>query len=227
MTSSLRRWSVLLLLVVAAAIPEAAGAQAAPSRSRLTTRVSAVFDAPVCACDETALPTPRLRDLVIAAVGWQFPIRERATSRLEVAWVPEVIPFLFSSRTADSRLDVYSCGPRRYCGRSLDQDVWTVTAYGAGLMPASFTFGVRATDRLRVRTRVSAGAVQLTHPVPLAQGTKFNFIADGSLSVELLATGTLALTAGMGLNHISNGGLGRVNLGMDSRMFELGAVIGR
>jgi hypothetical protein len=186
-----------------------------------------VFDAEVCACDGTELPTPRLRDLVITAVGWQFPIRERAASRFEAAWVPELIPFLVSNRTADSRLEVYSCGPRRYCGRSLDEDVWNVRAYGAGMMPIAFAFGFRAFDRVRLRTRLSAGGLQLTHPVPLAQGTKFNFIADGAASIEVLATDALAVSVGMGLNHISNGGLGRVNLGMDSRMFEIGAVIGR
>jgi hypothetical protein len=224
---SLRRWSVPLLLAAAIATPDVVDGQEAPRRSRLTTRMAAVFDAEVCACDGSALPTPRLRDLAFVAVGRQFPIRERASSRLEIAWVPELIPFLYSNRTADARLDVYSCGPRRYCGRSLDENVWTVTAYGAGVMPIAFTFGFRMLDRLRVRTRVSAGGLQLTHPVPLAQGTKFNFIADGAASLEFLATEALALTAGMGLNHISNGGLGRVNLGMDSRMLELGAVLGR
>jgi hypothetical protein len=224
-TSSLRRWSVLLLLTLAA--PVAADGQAAPPRSRFTTRVAAVFDAEVCACDETALPTPRLRDLVVVAVGWQFPIRERAASRLELAWTPELIPFLYSSRTADSRLDVYACGPRRYCSHSLYEDVWTVHAYGAGLMPLGFPAGFRTFDRLRLRTRLSAGGLQLTHPVPLAQGTKFNFIAEGAATLEFLATDALAVSAGLGINHISNGGLGRVNLGMDSRMLELGAVFGR
>ena len=226
MTPSLRRWSVFLPIALAAALPMAAQGQEAP-RSRFTTRMSAVVDAEVCACNGTALPTPRLRDLAIVAVGRQFPIRERATSRLELAWVPELIPFLYSSRTASAELHVYSCGPRRYCGNSLEEDVFTVTAYGAGVMPLSFTLGLRALDRVRLRTRVSGGAVQLTHPVPLAQGTKFNFIADGAATVEYLASSSLAVSAGVGLNHISNGGLARVNLGMDSRMFEVGVVFGR
>jgi hypothetical protein len=223
----LRRWSVLLPIALLAIQPTSAAGQEAPLRSRYTARMAAVFDAEVCACDGTELPTPRLRDLAIVAVGLQFPIRERATSRLELAWVPEFIPFLYSHRTASARLNVYSCGPRRYCGDSLDEDVFTVTAYGAGVMPVAFTLGVRAFDRVRLRTRVSGGAVQLTHPVPLAQGRKFNFIADGSATVEFLASASLAVSAGVGLNHISNGGLARVNLGMDSRMFEVGAVIGR
>ena len=225
MSRSLRRWSVLPALAVIAAIPVAAGGQAAPA-SRNTTRLSAVFDAAVCACDENTMPTPRMRDLVIAAAGKQFPLRERATSRLEAAWVPEII-LLYSSGTADRRLEVYSCGPRRYCASSLNDDVWTVTAYGAGIMPVAFSVGFRVFDRVRLRSRVSAGGLQVTHPVPLAQGTKFNFVAEGAAGVEFLARDDLALTAGMGLNHISNGGLGRVNLGMDSRMLELGAVFGR
>lgn len=227
MRASLRRWSVLSFLSLAAAAPAVARAQQAPADPRVTTRVAAVFDTEVCACQDTEFPTPRLRDLVIVAVGWRFPIAESAASRVEVAWVPEVIPFLVSRRTADARLEVYACGPRRYCGTSLNDDVWTVTAYGAGLLPIGFSLGIRAFERMRVRTRVSAGAVQLSRPVPLAQGTKFNFVADGAATVEFRATSAVGVSVGLALNHVSNGGLGRVNLGMDSRMLEIGAVFGR
>ena len=125
MSQSLRRWSVFLPVALVAVLPVAARGQEAPLRSRFTARMAAVFDAEVCACDGTAVPTPRFRDLAIVAVGRQFPIRERATSRLELAWVPELIPILYSNRTASARLNVYSCGPRRYCGDSLDEDAHT------------------------------------------------------------------------------------------------------
>lgn len=224
MSRALRRWSVACAFLAIALPPRMAEGQEAP-RSRPTVRLSAVFDAEVCACDGTTLPTPRLRDLVIVALGRRIPVYQRDGSRLELAWVPEV-PLLFSSRTADGRLDVYSCGPRKYCSRTLgEEDVWTVRAFGAGIMPLAFSAGVRVSDRVRVRGRASAGALQVSHPVPLAQGTKFNFIADGAASVELLTRRGFALSAGLGLNHISNGGLGRVNLGMDSHMFEIGVVL--
>ena len=206
--------------------PAGAWAQAAPE-ARFTTRVAAVFDAEVCACEGTEVPTPRLRDLVIIAVGRSFPIAYDPDRRLEFAWSPEIIPLLFSNRTADARLEVYTCGPRRYCGNRLDDDVWTMMAYGAGFLPLGITVGLRASDRVHLRTRVSGGAVQLTEPVPLTQGTKFNFIADGAATIEVRTSRGLALSAGVALNHISNGGLGRVNLGMDSRMLEVGAVLAR
>lgn len=218
--------SAAALLLLLAATPAASQAPD-DEPAVLTTRVAAAVDATVCACDESFMPTPRQRDLVIVAVGLRIPLTTSASGRWALAWVPELIPFLYSNRTADGRLEVWSCGPRQYCGRSVDDDVFTVMAFGAGVMPVGALLGMRMTDRVHVRARVSGGAVQLSEPVPLAQGTKFNFLADGSVSVEFRPSSGLAVSAGFVLNHISNGGLGRVNLGMDSRMFEIGAVIGR
>lgn len=219
------RGAAALMLSLAATPAESQAPDDPPAL--LTTRVAAAVDALVCACDESFMPTPRQRDLVIVAVGFRLPVATSASGRWALEWVPELIPFLYSNRTADGRLEVWSCGHRRYCGRSPGDDVFTVMAFGAGVMPVGAMLGMRMTDRVHVRARVSGGAVQLTEPVPLAQGTKFNFIADGSASVEFRPSSGLAISAGLALNHISNGGLGRVNLGMDSRMLELGAVISR
>lgn len=225
MTSSLRRWSALpLLALVTLATPALARAQSL-ERAPLTVRISTVRNAEVCACSRSDLPTPRLRDLVIVALGKQ--VHMLGTGRVELSWTPELIPLLVSSRTASDRMHVWECGPRRYCGSSLDSEVFTVQAYGAGFLPLGYTLGIRLTERARVRTRISGGAVLMSHPVPLAQGTNFNFMAEGATALEVRASRTLSLSAGLALNHISNGGLANINLGMDSRMLELGAVVAR
>jgi hypothetical protein len=105
--------------------------------------------------------------------------------------------------------------------------VWSVTAVGLGILPLSGTFRLRLDDALRLRLRLSGGAVRLSRPVPLAQGSKFNFVAEGSAGAEVRVSRKVALTAGVIYNHISNGGMTPVNLGMDSRLIELGALIGR
>lgn len=222
MSSLLRRIVVPSLVLMAAP----AAAQTTTPGSLLTTRVAAVGDATVCACDETFLKTSERRALVIVALGRRIPLGSGA-GRWDFAWVPEILPLVYSTNTADAQLEVWSCGPRKYCGRSAQDDVWNVTAFGVGVLPLGALIGVRIADRLRARTRISAGVVQLSQPVPLAQGTKFNFVAEGAATIEYRASRRLSMSGGIVLNHISNGGLGRVNLGMDSRMLEIGAVIGR
>lgn len=216
---SMLRLAMAALLICAAP----AAAQTSPP---FTTRVSAVGDAKVCACDESFLQTPTRRQLLIVAVGRRIPLGP-PRGRWEFAYLPELLPLVFSNNTADAQLEVWTCGSRRYCGRSESDDVWNTTAFGFGVMPIGLLTGFRVTDRVHLRTRISAGAIQLSEPVPLAQGSKFNFVADGGVGLEYRATRAVALSAGVALNHISNGGIGRVNLGMDSRLFEIGAAIGR
>ena len=218
--SLLRRLAALALVVCA--VP----AQAQETPPTFTTRVSAVGNAEVCACDESFLQTSSRRQLLIVAIGRRFPLGS-ARGRWEFAYVPELLPLVFSNNTADAGLEVWTCGPRRYCGSSDSDDVWNTTAFGVGVMPIGVMTGFRVTDRVHLRTRISAGGMQLSEPVPLVQGSKFNFVADGAVGLEYRASRAVAVNAGVALNHISNGGIGRVNLGMDSRLFEIGAAISR
>ena len=222
MTTAGRLIATIAMVVLAA--PTQALAQST-ERSPLTVRIGTVRNAEVCACRRSDLPTPRLRDMVVVAVGKEF--RMVGSHRVQLSWTPEVIPLLVSSRTASERLHVWECGSRQYCGSSLDSEVFTVQAAGAGVLPLGYTLGVRLSERARIRARLSGGAVMMSHPVPLAQGTHFNFMAEGSTTLEMRASRGVSLTAGMALNHISNGGLSRINLGMDSKMLEVGAVLAR
>lgn len=218
--------SLLQRLAALAFLLGAAPAMAQESPSMFTTRVSAVGDAKVCACDESFLQTSSTRQLLIVAIGRRFPMGG-PRGRWDFSYVPELLPLVFSNHTADAGLEVWTCGPRRYCGRTDSDDVWNTTSFGVGVMPIGVMAGYRVSDRMHLRTRISAGAMQLSEPVPLAQGSKFNFIADGGVGLEYRASRAVAVSAGVALNHISNGGIGRVNLGMDSRLFEIGAAISR
>jgi hypothetical protein len=202
-------------------------AQDASPASPLTTRLAVVNDATVCQCTAQGVPAPRARDLLIVAVGRSMPVATGAGGSWDLAYTPELLPLVVSRRTADERLEVWSCGHKKYCGQSSSSDVWSVTAVGLGILPLSGTFRLRLDDALRLRLRLSGGAVRLSRPVPLAQGSKFNFVAEGSAGAEVRVSRKVALTAGVIYNHISNGGMTPVNLGMDSRLIELGALIGR
>jgi hypothetical protein len=54
-----------------------------------------------------------------------------------------------------------------------------------------------------------------------------NFTADAGVAADVRVAQRLALIAGWRLNHISNGGRGKVNPGMNSRMIELGLSLAR
>lgn len=218
------RFAVAAAVLLAGAA--AAGAQSTRAKPLFTTRVSAVGNAEVCACDESFLQTSRSRQLLIVALGQRYAVGEPG-GRWEFSYVPEILPLVFSNHTADAQLQVWTCGPRRYCGRSENDDVWNTTSFGVGVLPIGFMSGLRVSDGVHLRARISAGAMQLSEPVPLVQGSKFNFLAEGAAGLELRASRSVAVSAGMALNHISNGGLGRVNLGMDSRLFEIGIAVSR
>lgn len=197
------------------------------AREPLSTRVAIVQDATVCACMTNGAPAPRIRDLTILAVGRSRTVAGNASGAWRLDYVPELLPLIISSRTADDRLRVWHCGPRQYCGASDDDEVWGTNAVGAGVLPLALGFTWQPAQLFLFRWRASAGAVLLTRPVPLAQGTNFNFLAETGISAGLRLSRQVVMTAGVVVNHISNGGLSDVNLGMDSRMLEIGALLRR
>lgn len=220
-TSSRPMRMVATLAAMALQVLGASELAAQESTRDLTVRIAGVRDATVCACSIDGREPPRLRDLVIVAVGRRIALQGGEASRFSLAWVPELIPLIYSSGTADARMHSWQCGRRQYCGTSSVADVWTVRAVGGGLLPIALEAGVRAGSAARVRARLSGGAVYLTEPVPLAQGTKFNFVAEAALGFELAVNRRVGLGAAIVLNHISNGGLSDINLGMDSRLAEI------
>ncbi len=99
--------------------------------------------------------------------------------------------------------------------------------YGFGVAPLGFLSRWRVTPAVGLRLRASGGVVSFQSPVPDPLACKFNFLADGGVLADVRVTQRVALVAGARLNHISNGGRGRVNPGMDSHMLEAGLSVTR
>lgn len=207
--------------------PRAGAAQADDARATLpfVVRVGAKRDAAVCVCSKDGQPAPNDRDFYMMTMGTEWPVAGRGAVRLSYA--ADVIPLVLSKNTADDALSVWSCGDGRYCGSADAPYPWRTSAVGAGLMPIGFVLRARPAEAFAVRARLSGGAVYLSRPVPVMQSRNLNFVAELGVGAELRVRHGLSLSAGVTQNHISNANTAPVNLGMDTRLLELGLTFSR
>ncbi len=187
-------------------------------------RVAGAAGQAACPCGSPSLPVPHSRQLFILGIGLRQALHVDASGGFEVAYDPQILPIIISEGTADDNLHVSLCRGTHYCAKKTSPSPWTTNATGFGILPLGFTVLAPVAPRLRFQLRGAAGAIRLSDPVPLMEGHKFNFLAEASTSFEVRVSPSVALTAGMVLNHISNGGTSNINPGMNSRMLELGFV---
>ena len=109
-------------------------------------------------------------------------------------------------------------------------DTWVVwnpppptTTLGIGAQPV----GIRALvgpRRARLQLDASGGFIRFGTPLLAANGTRFNFTADAGVGVRLALPDRGYAVAGYRLHHVSNGGLGEVNPGLDAHELYLGVL---
>ena len=226
----MRRCGTLIAMFVVALLtlvaPPAAHAQVADDSTSHAwmVRIAGVTGAEACPCHSPSLRVPHDRELYIVGVGLRKILRSHESGGLELAYDFQFLPLVFSHGTADENLRVALCEGTRYCATTSNLSPWTTRAYGIGVLPLGFTALVPIVPHVRFQLRAAAGAVRLSQPVPVLEGRKFNFVAEASTGFEFRVSPSLALTAGMVFNHISNGGTATINPGMNSRMFEFGFV---
>lgn len=205
-----------------------AGAQqpARHSARPVVVRVGAMRGVPVCLCNAAGQPAPRDRDLVVASLGTEWALAG-ADGPFRLSYEAALLPLVLSQNTADDGLSIWSCGVRHYCGQSSTEYPWNTASVGVGVLPIGFVARARAGDAFAMRARLSGGAVYMSRPVPVMQSRNLNFIAELAVGAELHVRHGLAMSAGVTQNHISNGNRAPVNLGMDTRLLELGLVFAR
>lgn len=109
-------------------------------------------------------------------------------------------------------------------------DAWVVwnpppagTTFGVGLRG----LGMRAwmgPERLRLQADVAGGFLYFGTPLLAANATRFNFTGTAGLGLRV-AAGDGHIVLGYRIQHLSNGGLGEVNPGMDAHQVYLGAWV--
>jgi hypothetical protein len=216
----------LLLTITLLLGARGAAAQVESPRGSLpfVVRAAVMRGAEVCVCSAEGQPAPRDRDLYTLTVGTEWELA--GTARLQLSYAADVIPFLLSQNTADEGLSVWSCGVN-YCGNATSPYPWRTSAVGFGALPIGLVVRVRPGSAFALRARASGGAVYLSRPVPVMQSRNFNFVAEASVGAEVRLVRGVALGVGLTHNHISNANTAPVNLGMDTRLVELGFTFSR
>lgn len=130
---------------------------------------------------------------------------------------PSLIPGAFT--TGNRRQQPTTCG-----GTALPNCFTDIsyTAFGVGIIPASIAFDSPSLGRFRGRAEAGGGALLFDARVPSATGTQFNFLARAGGDIAVKINGHSELFVGYRHLHISNGGLGTSNAGIDAPTLVVG-----
>jgi hypothetical protein len=171
------------------------------------------------------------RGLVIVGLQKRWPLTKNRDGSLELAYTIDITPVVLSTEMPEYviRTVPVPCdgGTALACRTTVSVLSGQHTAHGAGAAPVGFVGRWKVSRAFGLQLRASGGMVYFSQAIPDPLGCTLNFTADAGLAADLRVADKLALVAGWRLNHISNGGRGQVNPGMNSRMIELGLSLAR
>lgn len=163
------------------------------------------------------------RDLFFTAVRAVHPLVVAPRFRLEST--VDIFPLVVATANREYALVARSiCAPDGYCVDAGDTLVSSRrTAYAAGIAPLGFEGVVHVTPSFGISAGFEGGALYFNRRIPDPGEERFNFVADGHVALCIsLGVRRPTFVGGFRINHISNGGTGRVNPGMDSRLLFVG-----
>ena len=99
------------------------------------------------------------------------------------------------------------------------------TVYGGGTNPIGLKLNLSPRRQWQPFAALSCGLVATTRPIPTDEPgiDQFNFTAEGQLGIERFnSSRTRAWRVGYKFQHISNGGLGRANPGLNLNLLFFG-----
>jgi hypothetical protein len=99
------------------------------------------------------------------------------------------------------------------------------SAYGFGVKPAGLRGWLALGDRFRLEADVAAGVMWFDAPLLAANASRFNFAYEFGLGLRAMRTAGPGLTIGYRRHHVSNGGIGEVNPGLNSNLIFLGIPV--
>jgi hypothetical protein len=101
---------------------------------------------------------------------------------------------------------------------------WT---YAGGVSPLGQRFNFRPERRVQPYVVLNAGFVMATRNIPLSDATRFNFTAEGGGGVEVFRSAKASVAFDVRYHHMSNGGRGSENPGVENWMFRLAYRMGK
>ncbi|MHB1194847.1 MAG: acyloxyacyl hydrolase [Longimicrobiales bacterium] len=95
------------------------------------------------------------------------------------------------------------------------------TTFGAGLHPIGVR-GALGSDRVAVSLGASLGLMIFERSIPGSNTARANFSGDLGIGIRARITERYDLMGGYQFNHLSNGGSGEENPGLDSHLLRVG-----
>jgi hypothetical protein len=221
------RWTSVLIAAATIALGQRASAQGADSSA-----TDATASAPA-----HIRPGPS-RFGVWFAGGWHAPISNYSPLRTDRAVVLVGVTGRFHlaslrwaalSATPSLLPYVYTSGNRRQ-ENVVCRDAFTTKcevgssydAFAVGLLPIGLTVQTSAARRVGLSATGDAGGALFSQRVPATKGTRFNFIARFGADVVVRVTRGVWISGGYRHLHISNGGTGEINPGIDTPVWAFG-----
>ena len=156
---------------------------------------------------------PDDRVLMLVGVERRFKLFEGAVGLITTA--PAFLPGVYT--TGNRRPELQPCGVFDLCEVGV-----RYTSFGVGLIPLSIRFESADLGRLRLVVHGDGGGVWSTRRVPAEWGTHFNFLAQYGTDISIHLRDGLWVEPGFRHLHLSNGGTGTVNAGLDASLLVLG-----
>ena len=154
------------------------------------------------------------RGLVLSGVRLAWSLVDGRAWRLD--YTADLLPLALMTRTA---LDT---GNDRLTGNLSDQPRGTV--YGVGVVPVGVLGARRVAGDWWLTLGASSGLVGFTEEVPLPGARKLNFLVTGAAGIETGIGHHLRLSAGLRLDHISNGNSALYNPGTNFHTIYVGLM---
>ncbi|HEU4565641.1 MAG TPA: acyloxyacyl hydrolase [Gemmatimonadaceae bacterium] len=195
----------------------AAASDDAPPSRRLELLLSGAWGTEV----KTRLGVRHDRDLFILALrgGWTLVAGPRAS----LEYTADVVPLVVA--TGNRAYEEAGTCPETEADGCPYSSIWNperYTAYAAGLAPIGLRMRVRLARRLDATLGGSGGALLFSRAVPDMDETRFNWTAEWNSGLAFAIEPRVALVLGYRYHHISNGGRGPVNPGIDTHLLAVG-----
>lgn len=149
-------------------------------------------------------------DRALYLAGIQGAIAMYRAPHADVDFTPTLIPGILTTANREYRTVSDPAGSPRLV-------LYKKNAFGAGLLPVAMEARLFVSQGFGLVVGGGGGVSYFDRRIPDPDETRFNFLANGHTGLYLRnSIGTT--TVGFWLQHISNGNMGKVNPGMDSRL---------
>lgn len=158
--------------------------------------------------------TGRTEDARFGIVGVRYARRFNNSDAINLKYTADVVPAA-TLNVPEIRLIPTGAGTFR-----VEED--SRTAYGFGIAPLGLQMNFRPRKKLQPFVGASGGLLYFNKRIPNDLGERFSFTADVGGGVEYRLKNGRAVTFGYKYYHISNGGRGLDNPGIDNNVFYVG-----